>query len=157
MIRSITTTPMTTEMDRLADWFDRVFTGSFEQAARPNTMAIDVLENDGKLMIHASVPGIDPEALEVSIENNVLTLRGESKVQHESQESKVYRREIVTGHFTRSLRLPPNLDLDAVTATFVNGIVTITLPRIGPNPSAVRRIPVAKAEPAIETQPVEEA
>ena len=120
------------EFRALDDWFDRMFgaVSSGQQARNVSTMPVDITEKDGKLLITAQVPGIDPGDLEVTVESNVLNIRGESKHETESNESKVYRREISYGRFSRSIRLPDGLDLSKVDAEFRNGHVMIAIPRL---------------------------
>ena len=94
------------------------------------SLPLDITEHDGKLFVRAAVPGVDPSELDIQIEKNVLTIRGESRHENESNEAKVYRREVSYGAFARSIRLPEGLDLENVDAGFKNGIVTVTLPRL---------------------------
>lgn len=116
------------ELRTMEELFDRFF--PTPPSNDVVTMPIDITERDGKLIVTAAVPGIDPSELEVSVENNVLNIRGESKHETESNETKVYRREIRYGRVSRSIRLPEGLNLEAVEAEFHNGHVTITLPRL---------------------------
>mgnify|MGYP000888584166 FL=1 len=127
--------------------------GSPSRPTQGSVFPIDVLEQDGSLVIRASVPGIAPENLEVSVENQVLTIRGEVAAPAQSEEAKVYLREIPVGTFSRSLRLPKNLNLDAVDAAFQNGMVTITIPKIEPEKPQPKRITVRTetSAPVIET------
>jgi len=111
--------------------FDHLFGTPARSSNNPaGTLAIDIYEQDGVLNIRAAVPGIEPKDLEIQIEKNVLTIRGETRHESESKEQKVYRREVSYGAFSRSVRLPEDLNLDAVDAEFKNGIVTISLPRL---------------------------
>jgi HSP20 family protein len=131
------------EFRALEHMFDRLF----DAPVAPNgntamTMPVDIVERDNALQIRASVPGIDPNDLEVSIDNRVLTIRGETKAETESGDSKVYRREIRYGQVSRSIRLPEGLNLEAVDAEFKNGFVTVTLPRIVESKPEPQRITV---------------
>jgi HSP20 family protein len=120
------------------DVFDRLFNGP----RATNGLAIlpiDVLEQDAKFIVRAAVPGVDPEELSLQIENNVLSIKGEHKDTHTSEEAKVYRREVSYGSFSRSIRLPQNLQLDAVDAEFKNGVVTISIPKVEePKPQPIK-------------------
>lgn len=109
-------------------------------------LPVDVLERDGALIVKAAVPGVEPENVEVNIEENVLTIRGELKSDYEESKDKVYRREYSYGQFSRSVRLPDNLNLAEVKATFKNGFVTITLPRNEEATPKSLRIPVQTGE-----------
>ena len=112
-------------------------------------MPLDVLENDDTMIFRASVPGIDPANIDISIEDNVLTLKGETSNVEESKDVKVYRREITRGTFTRSIRLPENLNLDEANAEFQNGLMTITIPRLE---KPKKTIQVQVRQPAIEAK-----
>ncbi|WP_227625094.1 Hsp20/alpha crystallin family protein [Fimbriimonas ginsengisoli] len=112
----------------MEEMFDRVFGSPSRPAA--TTLPVDITENDGKLYVRAAVPGIEPNELDIQIEKNVLTIRGEARAESTSQDEKVYRREVSYGSFGRSIRLPEGLNLDETQADFKNGIVTITLPRL---------------------------
>jgi HSP20 family protein len=94
-------------------------------------LPVDIYERNNRLFLRAAVPGVRPEDLDVSVENNVLTIRGETQQEWESEpETKVYHREYRYGKFTRSVRLPENLDLDSIDAEFDNGFVTVSIPRL---------------------------
>jgi HSP20 family protein len=117
---------------------ERLFGQSTHSAPQGSSIPVDVMEVENKFIIRAAVPGIQPDELSVTVENNVLTIKGESP-SPVVEGAKVYRRENLDGSFTRSLRLPSNLNLEAVEATFKNGYVTISIPRLV---EATLRIPV---------------
>jgi HSP20 family protein len=134
--------------------FDRFFGSPIRSASTPmGTLPLDIFERSGNLMVRASVPGIDPKELEIQIENNVLTIRGEAHQEAETNDEKVYRREVSYGSFSRSVRLPEGLNLDGVDAEFKNGLVTITLPRVPEEKPKSLKVAVRTAE----TQPTPEA
>src|SRR5690349_9470587 len=81
-------------------------------------LPVDLLEQDGKLIIKAAVPGVNPEELDVQVDNGVLTIKGEHKQEETTNDAKVYRREVAYGSFSRSIRLPENLNLEQVDAHF---------------------------------------
>ncbi len=111
--------------------FERLF-GRAPAAVSPTAtpLAIDVFEKDGKFNVRASVAGVDPSNLDIQIENNVLTIRGETKSEYEDSNVKVYRREVSYGSFARSIRLPENLNAEEAEAQFTNGFVTISIPKV---------------------------
>lgn len=117
------------EIRAFEEMFERLFATPRVPNPATHALPIDVLERENKLVVRASVPGIDPNALEVQVEANVLTISGVTASDSETSNEKVYRREITTGRFSRSLRLPEGLDLDKIEAEFRHGVVTITLPR----------------------------
>ncbi len=126
---------------------DEFFGTLFGEHSRPShtpqlTIPLDVIEDEGKITIKAAVPGINPDELEITIENNVLTIKGEHKTETVSETAKVFRRENTYGSFSRSLRLSAQLNQDAISATFKNGFVTITIPRVEEEKPKALRIPV---------------
>jgi HSP20 family protein len=121
---------------------DEMFDRLFSTPRTVNTAAIlpvDLYEQDGKLFVKAAVPGVTPDELDVQIENNVLSIKGEHKQEQTNEDAKVYRREVAYGAFSRSIRLPENLNFEAVDAEFKNGIVTISIPKVEePKPQAIK-------------------
>ena len=115
-------------------------------------LPVDVVEKDNALYVKAAVPGIDPEHIDIQIENNVLTISGELKSDYEETQAKIYRREYSYGKFSRSIRLPEDLDLANVGAEFTNGFLTVTLPRAEQPAPKTLRVPIKNAVRA-ETLP----
>ncbi|MBS1701153.1 MAG: Hsp20/alpha crystallin family protein [Armatimonadetes bacterium] len=126
------------------DLFSRLMSGAPQVNTQSNLLSIplDVIEDEGKVTIKAAVTGINPEELEITIENNVLTIKGEHKTEEVSENAKVFRRENTYGSFSRSIRLSPQLNQDAVSANFKNGFVTITIPKVEEEKPKALRIPV---------------
>lgn len=84
--------------------------------------------------------------MEIQIERNVLTVAAEHRTQAEMEGTKFYRREIAVGRASRSLRLPEGLDLEAVSANFEHGLLTIRLPKSESAKPSVIRVPLNKPE-----------
>jgi HSP20 family protein len=154
MLRTLVNVEPTTDFRSFEELFERLFGSPSRPVPGTATLPIDVVERDGNLLVKAAVPGVNPEELEITVEKNVLSIRGESKHDVKQETDKVYRREVSYGSFSRSLRLPENLNLEAIDAQFSNGIVTVTIPRIPePKPQSLR-VPVKVSEKApVETQP----
>lgn len=114
-------------MDQL---FDSAFVGP-NVAWQPETLgvAMDVIENPDKYVVKASLPGIKPEELEVTFNNNVLTIKGEVKEEKEVDEARYHLRERRYGAFARSFSLPTNVKSDAIQANYEQGVLTLTLPK----------------------------
>jgi HSP20 family protein len=114
---------------------DRVFEDTFGpgQALRNDTgaisLALDVVEKEDGFVIKASVPGIDPDDLDISLTNDVLTIRGEMKADTEIDEEHYHLRERHYGSFMRSVTLPVPVQSDKVDAAYENGVLTLTLPK----------------------------
>ncbi len=90
---------------------------------------VDVIDRDNDLLVRAELPGINKDDLEVSLSDNLLSIR--AKAHHETEEEKghYHRREISRGEFQRSLRLPANVEGDKTTASFKDGILELTIPK----------------------------
>jgi HSP20 family protein len=100
-----------------------------EFAAGEWAPAVDIIENDRSITINAELPGIDVKNVLVTVENNVLTLKGERHVDTEAKKENFHRMERAYGVFCRSFALPAHVDAAKVTAAFKDGLLTITLPR----------------------------
>lgn len=138
-------------MDPLSElaWFAENLNRPFGQIwnkseATDAIMPLDVYDEEHHFVIKASVPGIKPEELSVSVEDGVLSLRGEHRAEKVSENAKLYRREVSYGTFARSIRLPENVDIEKVDAVHENGIITVRIPKIEePKPKAIE-IPVRR-------------
>jgi len=131
------------EIRTVEEMFDRLFGQPSRPVSSSLVLPVDIIERDGNLVVNAAVPGMDPEALDISIENNVLSIRGElSSATPYSESDKVYRREVSYGAFNRSIRLPENLDLGAVSAEFNHGMVSVTIPRVPEQKPQAFKVPV---------------
>lgn len=118
------------------DWFRDFFTSDifprdFFAPERPGAFspALNVEEDENAYRISAELPGMDPKEVEVSLDNGVLTLRGEKKEESEKKERNYHRVERRYGSFTRSLALPAEVDGEKVSANYRNGVLEITLPK----------------------------
>jgi len=93
------------------------------------TPAVDVSEDKSTVKIVAELPGVRSEDVKLSIENNVLTIRGEKKQEVEDNSERVHRYERLYGSFERAFALSTSIDCDKIEAKFENGILTVTLPK----------------------------
>lgn len=91
--------------------------------------ALDVEENDDEFTLHVEVPGVKPDDVEVSIEENVLTVAGAREFYNEKSADGFRRIERRFGRFHRAVRLPDKVDPDRVGATYKDGLLTITVPK----------------------------
>jgi HSP20 family protein len=116
------------EMDRL---FDRFWEGDFPvlPAFGEWSPALDVSETKDAVVVKAEVPGMDPKDIQLSLQENVLTIKGEKKQEKEEKGEHFYRAERSYGAFGRVIRLPVSVDGEKVTASFKNGLLTVTLPK----------------------------
>jgi HSP20 family protein len=90
---------------------------------------VDIYETENEIVVRADLPGIDPNDIDIRIENNVLTIKGERRMQQEVKEENYYRGEAAYGTFNRSFTLPSAVDEDKINAEFRVGVLKITLPK----------------------------
>lgn len=90
---------------------------------------VDVYEDEHNITVQAEVPGVNENDLDIRLENNVLTISGERKMEDEQREENFHRIERSYGRFVRSFALPTTVDAENVNAQFENGILRITIPK----------------------------
>ena len=91
--------------------------------------SLDVSETKDKVVVKAEAPGIDPKEIDISLSNGILTLKGEKKKEREEKDESYHLIERSYGSFSRSVRLPAEVQEDQVKASYKDGILTITLPK----------------------------
>jgi HSP20 family protein len=91
--------------------------------------AVDIFEREGNIVLKAELPGIDPKDVQINVENNVLTLRGERKVDSDVKRESYHRVERSYGAFTRSFHLPNTVDVNNIKADYRDGILSVALPK----------------------------
>jgi HSP20 family protein len=131
-------TPWTTlsEVDRLAQSlagrrghrFAPLGTKGDSEGAQPWRPAVDIHEDGERFWLFTDLPGLDQNDVEISIEKNVLSVRGERKAA-QPQGANTTLSERAVGRFTRSFTLPELVDVDRVTAEMKSGVLTVTLPK----------------------------
>ena len=116
------------EMDRL---WDRFFEPQWTEFPALGEWAptLDLSETKEALVMTVEVPGMDPKDIHVSLQENLLTIKGEKKQEKEEKDERHHRVERSYGAFTRAIRLPIAVDGEKVTASFKNGLLIITLPK----------------------------
>jgi HSP20 family protein len=121
-------------MDRLSQAMNRLFDSpESEYTARGAnvswTPAIDVAEDKDKIVLTADLPGLAEKDVDIQIEKEVLTLRGERTLDRKVEGEHHRRFERVSGSFVRSFTLPPTIDTEHVSAALKDGVLTLTLPK----------------------------
>jgi HSP20 family protein len=116
-------------------------TPALSQAAQWSPQ-IEVFERDGNLVVHADLPGVKREDVEVNVENDVLTIRGERRQEHREAEGGYRRTERSYGSFFRQIPLPDGVEPDQVRAAYNDGVLEVTIPAPGDQPSGRRRIEI---------------
>jgi HSP20 family protein len=116
------------EMDRLWDSFfgERPLTRVWEREWLPS---LDVSETKDDFVVKAEVPGIDAENIDISLTGDVLTIKGEKKHEKEEKEEDYHLVERNYGAFSRSVRLPAEVEPAKIKASYKNGILKVTLPK----------------------------
>ena len=123
------------EITSLRRAMDRLFDESFVQAlAAPSagvagSVALDMMETEDALVVRASLPGVKPEDLDVSVQGNVLTIEGELRGEQEERPGRFHHRERWYGRFSRQMMLPVEVDHNTCEADFEHGVLTIRLPK----------------------------
>jgi HSP20 family protein len=123
-------TSLQSEMNRLFNtFFDTPTTGGNGGSVRRWVPSMDLVETDEHFVLRADLPGLSEEDVSIELEDNVLTVSGERKAQHEEKKEGFYRMERSFGQFRRSLTLPDGVDADAIAATFDRGVLEVRIPK----------------------------
>ena len=122
------------DLVQLQDRVNRLFQESANSAGREEGFTtssfvppVDIYENEHNIVLKLEVPGVDQKDLDIRIENNTITIRGERKFEKETKEENYHRVERRYGQFQRSFGLPQTVNPEQVTADYSNGILTVTL------------------------------
>jgi HSP20 family protein len=123
-------------MVSLREAMDRLFEESFVgPAARARSLsasalALDVYESEEEVTVRASIPGVKPEDIDISVTGDVLTIKGESLEEKEEKEGTYHMRERRFGSYQRSIRLPTLVKAEESKAAFEHGVLTLSLPKV---------------------------
>jgi HSP20 family protein len=147
-------TSLQSEMNRLfSTFFDTPAQGGGNGAAlRRWIPAMDLVETGEHFVLRADLPGLSEDDVSIELEDNVLTISGERKSEHDDRKEGYYRVERAYGTFARSLTLPEGVDADAVSASFDRGVLEVRIPK--PEERKPRKVAIsvggANGQPAIE-------
>ncbi len=122
------------EMLTFRNALDRMFDDSFFAPFKSGDLVdwglpLDVMEKDDNFIVKASIPGINPADLEITLENDVLTLKGETKSETDEQTERYHLRERRVGRFGRAITFPVRVNGEAVNADYKDGVLTLTVPK----------------------------
>lgn len=125
------------ELATLQERMNRIFDDTFSSASRREdealaatwTPPVDVVEKRDRIVLVAELPGFVEDQIQLRFEDGVLTLEGERRFEKEADEARYHCVERSYGRFARSFRLPANVDEAAISATFVNGLLVVELPK----------------------------
>jgi HSP20 family protein len=124
------------ELERMRKEMDRLWDSFFEE--RPIRKAeetgewvpsLDVSETKNEIVVKAEIPGMGPKDIDISLSNDILTIKGEKKQEREEKEATYHFIERSYGKFVRSIRLPGEVKSDKINASHKNGVLDITLPK----------------------------
>ena len=151
------------ELGTIQNEMNRLFNTFFDQphatdrngaAGRRWIPAMDLIESGDHYVLRADLPGLSDEDVNVQLEDNVLTISGERKTEHETQQEGYYRLERAFGGFARSLTLPEGVDPDGVQAHFERGVLEIRIPK--PEQRKPRHVQInLGARPSDEAEAIE--
>ena len=106
---------------------------------------LDVIEEGDDLLVRASLPGVSPEDIDVSIEDHVLAIKAGAEVEEERKEGGYLMKERRSGSFHRSLRLPDTVDTEKAKTLYENGVLTVTLPKAESKKAKHLKVAVGKS------------
>ncbi|MBN2331928.1 MAG: Hsp20/alpha crystallin family protein [Deltaproteobacteria bacterium] len=119
----------------IQDQINRLFEDSLQRTDEKRLMApswqplVDIYEDGQAIIIKAELPEVDEKDIQLNIENNTLTIKGERKLEQEEKKDNYHRVERFYGSFTRSFDLPTTVDQDGIKASYDKGVLKITLPK----------------------------
>lgn len=110
---------------------DRIFEELWDGPSAPSAWrpAMDVSETENEIVVHADLPGLSKDQVKVNLENNLLTVRGEKQHVSDREDTRHHRSERSYGTFTRALRLPSDVETGKISASYKDGVLTLTLPK----------------------------
>jgi HSP20 family protein len=126
------------DLARFQDEVNRLFDAPRTKVRRTNgdrvasaafVPPVDIEENANAIVVRAEIPGVKKEEITITLDENVLTLSGERKWEHEERKEQFVRRERRYGSFARSFTLPPTIDAEKISAQMNDGVLTLTLPK----------------------------
>jgi HSP20 family protein len=142
------------ELGTIQNEMNRLFNTFFDTPAPGNggngstlrrwTPAMDLVETEHDFVLRADLPGMTEGDVNIELEDNVLTISGERKSEHEDNKAGYYRVERSFGAFRRSLGLPEGVDPETVKATFANGVLEVTVPK--PEQRKPRKVQISVGE-----------
>ena len=127
--------------DFFGDWGLEPLAG-FGQTEREFMPSIDVAETDKDITVTAELAGLDQKDVELTLNNDILTIRGHKEKESEHKDAKHYHKECSYGAFVRSIQLPAEVDQDKVKAEFKKGVLKICLPKVETETTKAKKIDI---------------
>jgi HSP20 family protein len=118
----------------LQEQINRLFNDAFERSGEESNLttwapAVDINETEHELIVKADLPGVDPKDLDIRVENNVLSIRGERKFEKKVNEDNYLRVERAYGSFSRSFSLANTVNPEGIRADYQSGVLTLSIPK----------------------------
>jgi HSP20 family protein len=118
----------------LQDQVNRLFSDVLERKGEESSLtawapSVDIYETEHELVVKADLPEVDPKDLDIRVENNILTIRGERKFEKKVSEENYLRVERAYGSFARSFTLANTVNSEAIKADYQNGVLTLSIPK----------------------------
>jgi HSP20 family protein len=146
------------ELDRFRrdfdDLFDRFLGGRFSREPRSSAPSLESYVEDGKLVVRADLPGIDPKDVEITVAGDQLTIRGKRERSGEQKSGAFIHREVSYGSFERTIKLPAGVSHEDIKASYSNGVLELSA--LLPGQSKSRKVPIqveGASQPGSATQP----
>jgi len=124
------------------DFWGESWLGPSREMAAGFWPQVDVTETDKEIKVSAELPGVESKDIDVSVEDGMLTIKGEKKYEREEKDKGQYRMERSYGSFERAIELPAAVDESKAKAEFKKGVLRLTLPKRPGAPSRRKKIPV---------------
>jgi len=127
-----------TPFDEMERMFDNFFSrgwlrprwGEMMSAFEERMPRVDVIDREAEVVVRAEVPGVKKEDLDVSVSDNTVTIRGETSHEEKEEKGDYYRSEMSRGSFVRTVLLPSNVNAEQAKASFSDGVLQLTLPKV---------------------------
>lgn len=137
-----------TDLRRMQQDMDRLWRGFVPSGEHPEieswAIPLDVTQEGDNIVVQASLPGVKPDDVQVSIEDNVLTIKGQTTEEKERQVGDYLMRERRSGSFHRSLRLPDTVDTEKAKPYYENGVLTVAFPQMESKKAKQLKVTVGK-------------
>lgn len=122
-----------TRIRQTDEWIDRFWRGfglqPYGEYSFHRPLPLDVVDEDEHVAVSASLPGVNPDAVEVTVDDGVLRIKTEASEEHEKKDGRYLIRERRTGSFDRSVRLPATVDADNAESKYEHGVLTVRFPK----------------------------
>jgi len=120
------------DITTLRDEMNRLFSRTLGEGAAAGsawTPAVDIFDTAEAIILKAELPGLSPDDIDIEVDDNVLTIKGERRFEDKVEEGRYYRLERAYGQFSRSVTLPQGVKADEISATFDQGVLQVRVPK----------------------------